>query len=142
MNVSWHGIYPAATTHFHNDQSLDLPGTLKHLDAMLAAGIDGVIMLGTVGENCSLEYREKLDVLRATVEHVGRRQDQSPRERQHAIGRARAPARAQFFHLQPHGPHAERDRVHGDAIDQILPRLILQIAHQPRLEQSRIRRRR
>src|SRR5688572_28961655 len=73
MNVSWHGIYPAATTHFHNDQSLDLPGTLKHLDAMLAAGIDGVIMLGTVGENCSLEYREKLDVLRATVEHVGRR---------------------------------------------------------------------
>lgn len=73
MNVSWHGIYPAATTHFHNDQSLDLPGTLKHLDAMLAAGIDGVIMLGTVGENCSLEYREKLDVLRAAVEHVGRR---------------------------------------------------------------------
>jgi 4-hydroxy-tetrahydrodipicolinate synthase len=73
MNVSWHGIYPAATTHFHNDQSLDLPGTLKHLDAMLAAGIDGVIMLGTVGENCSLEYREKLDVLRATVEYVRRR---------------------------------------------------------------------
>src|SRR5262245_65783135 len=73
MNVTWHGIYPAATTHFHNDQSLDLPGTLKHLDAMLAAGIDGVIMLGTVGENCSLEYREKLDVLRASVEHVRRR---------------------------------------------------------------------
>ncbi|MCI0682889.1 MAG: dihydrodipicolinate synthase family protein [Gemmataceae bacterium] len=73
MNVNWHGIYPAATTHFANDQALDLPGTLQHLDAMLAAGIDGVIMLGTVGENCSLEYREKLDVLRATVEHVGRR---------------------------------------------------------------------
>ena len=73
MNVTWHGIYPAATTHFHNDQTLDLPGTLAHLDAMLAAGIHGVIMLGTVGENCSLEYREKLDVLRATVEHVARR---------------------------------------------------------------------
>ena len=73
MNVSWHGIYPAATTHFHSDQTLDLPGTLKHLDAMLAAGIDGVIMLGTVGENCSLEYREKLDVLRATVAHVAGR---------------------------------------------------------------------
>lgn len=73
MSVTWHGIYPAATTHFHNEQSLDLPGTLKHLDAMLAAGIDGVIMLGTVGENCSLEYREKLEVLRATVEHVRRR---------------------------------------------------------------------
>jgi len=73
MKVTWTGIYPAATTHFHTDQTLDLPGTLKHLDAMLTAGIDGVIMLGTVGENCSLEYREKLDVLRATVEHVARR---------------------------------------------------------------------
>lgn len=73
MKVSWHGIYPAATTHFLPDQALDIPGTLKHLDAMLAAGIDGVIMLGTVGENCSLEYREKLDVLKATVDHVKRR---------------------------------------------------------------------
>src|SRR5437879_1464328 len=71
--ITWHGIFPAVTTHFHGDQALDLPGTLRHLDAMLAAGIDGVIMLGTVGENCSLEYREKLDVLKATIEHVRRR---------------------------------------------------------------------
>jgi 1-pyrroline-4-hydroxy-2-carboxylate deaminase len=73
MKVNWHGIFPAATTHFHPDQSLDMAGTLKHLDAMLAAGMHGMIMLGTVGENCSLEYRDKLDVLRAAVEHIGRR---------------------------------------------------------------------
>src|SRR5437773_464465 len=72
-NVSWHGIYPAATTHFRDDQSLDLAATAKHLDAMLVAGAHGLIMLGTVGENCSLEYREKLDVLKATVEHIGKR---------------------------------------------------------------------
>jgi 4-hydroxy-tetrahydrodipicolinate synthase len=58
------------TTQFKSDQSLDLPATLKHIDAMLRAGMDGFIMLGTVGENCSLEPQEKLDVLRATVEHV------------------------------------------------------------------------
>jgi 1-pyrroline-4-hydroxy-2-carboxylate deaminase len=73
MNVNWRGVFPAATTHFHDDQSLDLRATMAHLDAMLEAGVHGVIMLGTVGENCSLEYREKLDVLRATVAHVGRR---------------------------------------------------------------------
>jgi 4-hydroxy-tetrahydrodipicolinate synthase len=73
MNVTWHGIFPAATTQFKPDQSLDIPATLKHLDAMLAAGIDGLIMLGTVGENCSLEYQEKLAVLRATVEHIAGR---------------------------------------------------------------------
>jgi len=73
MNVTWRGVFPAATTQFKPDQSLDIPATLKHLDAMLAAGIDGLIMLGTVGENCSLEYSEKLAVLRDTVEHVAGR---------------------------------------------------------------------
>lgn len=70
MNVSWQGVFPAVTTQFKSDQSLDIPATLRHLDALLAAGVHGPIMLGTVGENCSLEYAEKLDVLKATVEHI------------------------------------------------------------------------
>ena len=73
MRCTWGGVFPAAITHFRDDQSLDLPATLRHLDAMLSGGIDGLIMLGTVGENCSLEPGEKLDVLRATVEHVHKR---------------------------------------------------------------------
>lgn len=71
--VSWHGVYPAVTTQFHNDQSLDLAATARHLETLLAAGMHGLIMLGTVGENCSLEYQEKLDVLRMTVKHVAGR---------------------------------------------------------------------
>jgi 4-hydroxy-tetrahydrodipicolinate synthase len=70
MRVSWQGILPAALTQFRADQSIDVAATLKHLDAMLAAGMDGIIMLGTVGENCSLEMNEKLELLRATVAHV------------------------------------------------------------------------
>jgi 4-hydroxy-tetrahydrodipicolinate synthase len=70
MTIPWHGVFPAATTEFHTDQRLDLPATLRHLDAMLDAGVHGLIMLGTVGENCSLEYAEKLDVLKSTVAHV------------------------------------------------------------------------
>jgi 4-hydroxy-tetrahydrodipicolinate synthase len=73
MRTTWRGVYPAATTEFKPDQSLDIPATLRHIDAMIAAGVHGMIVLGTVGENCSLEYREKLDVLRATVEHVGKK---------------------------------------------------------------------
>ena len=73
MAVTWSGVFPAAITHFHGDQSLDLPATMQHLDAMLAAGVHGMIMLGTVGENCSLEYHEKLAVLKAAVEHIGKR---------------------------------------------------------------------
>lgn len=70
MNIDWQGVFPAATTQFRDDQALDLNATLKHLDVMLEAGIHGLIMLGTVGENCSLEWREKLEVLKAVVARV------------------------------------------------------------------------
>jgi 4-hydroxy-tetrahydrodipicolinate synthase len=67
---AWHGVYPAVTTQFHIDQSLNLGGTVEHLDKMIEAGVHGLIVLGTVGENCSLEPQEKRDVLKAAVEHV------------------------------------------------------------------------
>jgi 4-hydroxy-tetrahydrodipicolinate synthase len=73
MSVKWRGVFPAATTQFHSAGSLDLTGTTQHIDAMLWAGVHGVIALGTVGENCSLDYGEKLDVLRAIVKQVNGR---------------------------------------------------------------------
>ena len=68
--AKWTGVFPAATTQFKPDGSLDVPATLKHLDVMLDGGVHGFVMLGTVGENCSLEKDEKLEMLRATVDHV------------------------------------------------------------------------
>jgi 4-hydroxy-tetrahydrodipicolinate synthase len=73
MTVTWQGVFPAATTEFKSDQSLDLPATAKHVDAMIKAGVHGMIVLGTVGENCSLEYREKLEVIRAVREAIAGR---------------------------------------------------------------------
>ncbi|HYO26517.1 MAG TPA: dihydrodipicolinate synthase family protein [Lacipirellulaceae bacterium] len=73
MTCDWRGVFPAATTQFAPDQSLDAAGTLRHLDAMIEAGVHGMIMLGTVGENCSLLWTEKLELLRAVVDHVGGR---------------------------------------------------------------------
>jgi 4-hydroxy-tetrahydrodipicolinate synthase len=64
MKVNWRGVFPAITTQFSSDQSLDLPATAKHLETMIRAGIHGVVLLGTVGENTALEYEEKLAVLR------------------------------------------------------------------------------
>jgi 4-hydroxy-tetrahydrodipicolinate synthase len=61
------------TTQFRDDQSLDLEATAKHVEALLRAGVHGLIMLGTVGENGTLEYAEKLEVLRATRQQVGGR---------------------------------------------------------------------
>jgi 4-hydroxy-tetrahydrodipicolinate synthase len=69
--VDWSGVFPAIPTQFHDDFSLDLPSTQKHVEALLDAGIHGIIMLGTIGENCSLTLDEKVQVLRATREVVG-----------------------------------------------------------------------
>jgi 4-hydroxy-tetrahydrodipicolinate synthase len=63
MKTNWKGVLPAITTQFHQDQSLNLEGTARHLEAMIAAGIHGVVFLGTVGENTALEYSEKLAIL-------------------------------------------------------------------------------
>ena len=70
MNANWRGVFPAVTTQFRNDCSVDLEATGRHLEKLITAGVHGIIMLGTVGENCSLEYAEKLEVLRATVRLV------------------------------------------------------------------------
>lgn len=73
MQVSWAGVFPAATTQFAPDLSLDLGSTQKVQDALVRDGVHGLIIMGTVGENNSLEPDEKRVVLKAAVEAVGGR---------------------------------------------------------------------
>ncbi len=73
MQVTWTGIYPATTTQFKSDQSLDLEATARHVNTLIEAGVRGLIMLGTVGENTSLEPEEKRAVLKTAVEIAGSR---------------------------------------------------------------------
>ncbi|MBW3596850.1 MAG: dihydrodipicolinate synthase family protein [Planctomycetes bacterium] len=73
MTTHWSGVFPAATTQFCDDHSLDIEATARHVERMVEAGVHGMVMLGTVGENCSLERDEKLAVLRGTVDAVGGR---------------------------------------------------------------------
>jgi 4-hydroxy-tetrahydrodipicolinate synthase len=68
MHVDWKGVYPAVTTQLHADLALDLPGTQRVVDALIRDGVNGLIALGTVGENNSLEPAEKAAVLSAIVE--------------------------------------------------------------------------
>jgi 4-hydroxy-tetrahydrodipicolinate synthase len=70
---NWRGVFPAVTTQFNNDQSINHAGTARHLEALLRAGVHGLIMLGTVGENCSHEYHEKLEVLKTALQQAAGR---------------------------------------------------------------------
>jgi len=67
MASEWCGVYPAVPTQFKPDQSRDLEATEAHLEMLIQAGVDGLVMLGTVGETASLDPVEKRDVLNAAV---------------------------------------------------------------------------
>ena len=76
MSVSrnlWEGVYPAATTQFAEDFSVDLDATQRVQSALVDDGVDGLIILGTCGENNSLEAHEKRAVLKGAVEAVNGR---------------------------------------------------------------------
>lgn len=69
----WQGVYPAATTQFTPGLAIDHDATQRVQTALADDGVDGLVILGTCGENNSLEPDEKLAVLAGAVEAVGHR---------------------------------------------------------------------
>ena len=67
----WNGVYPALTTKFTANDTLDFKLIEKNLNAQLDAGVDGVILGGSLGEASVLTSEEKYDLLKFTVEKVG-----------------------------------------------------------------------
>ena len=68
MKPNWTGVFPACTTQLKRDQSLDLPATARHLEKLVASGVKGLIMCGSLGENQTLDPDEKRAVVRCAVE--------------------------------------------------------------------------
>jgi dihydrodipicolinate synthase/N-acetylneuraminate lyase len=73
MRINWNGIFPALTTKFTAHDTLDLPMFGTNLDAQLDAGINGIILGGSLGEASTLELVEKEALTKYAVERVGKR---------------------------------------------------------------------
>jgi 4-hydroxy-tetrahydrodipicolinate synthase len=73
MKQQWAGVFPATTTQFERDAGLDVRASQKVVDGLIADGVNGIICMGTVGENCSLTAQEKRTVLAAVKEVAGGR---------------------------------------------------------------------
>jgi dihydrodipicolinate synthase/N-acetylneuraminate lyase len=69
----WQGVFPAITTQFKKDQSLDLEATLRHAQALIESGVSGLIFLGSLGENQALRPEEKRQVIEAMAKGVNGR---------------------------------------------------------------------
>jgi 4-hydroxy-tetrahydrodipicolinate synthase len=63
MKPSWTGVYPAVTTNFFQDESLDLKTFSFNIDEQIKAGVHGIIICGSLGENGTLTKDEKLTLL-------------------------------------------------------------------------------
>lgn len=68
MQVNWTGVFPAVATQMNVDGSIDFDMTAEQIEALITAGVDGLVMLGSVGENTALEPDEKIAVLKLAVE--------------------------------------------------------------------------
>ena len=69
----WSGVFPASTTQFNVDETLNVKATQHVVERLVQDGVHGIICMGTVGENCSLSATEKRFVLAAVKEAVGGR---------------------------------------------------------------------
>ncbi len=68
LRIDWSGVIPAATTQFKPDLSIDYEATQRVQDALIKDGVNGLIIMGTVGEGNSLDADEKRRMITATVE--------------------------------------------------------------------------
>jgi 4-hydroxy-tetrahydrodipicolinate synthase len=67
VNPNWSGVFPAVTTKFTADDRLDIAAMEKHFEWQLASGVHGLVVLGSLGENGSLSWEEKQEILKTAV---------------------------------------------------------------------------
>ncbi|PJI46352.1 MULTISPECIES: dihydrodipicolinate synthase family protein [Pseudomonas] len=60
--VNWSGVFPAVTTQFNDDYSVNLEATHKVISNLVRDGVSGLVVCGSVGENTSLSIEEKMAV--------------------------------------------------------------------------------
>lgn len=66
--VNWSGVFPAVTTQFNSDFSVNLEETHKVISNVIRDGVSGLVVCGSVGENTSLTAEEKIAVTEVAVD--------------------------------------------------------------------------
>ncbi len=72
-NVRWQGVFPAVTSKFHADETLDFEAMRKHFGFLIDNGVHALVTCGSLGEASTLTLEEKLAVTRCAVEVSGGR---------------------------------------------------------------------
>lgn len=73
MNFEWKGVFPAITTQFTKRETVDIDLFAKTVEAQIAAGIDGLVLAGTLGEASTLNAEEKELLLKTALDVAGKK---------------------------------------------------------------------
>jgi 4-hydroxy-tetrahydrodipicolinate synthase len=73
MKTKLHGVLVALVTPMKANEDLDFDTLAKQVEALIAAGVHGLIPLGSTGEFYALSAQERHDVLKATLAAAGGR---------------------------------------------------------------------
>ena len=69
----WKGVFPALLTPFTANDELDLDMFAKNLEAQLEAGVEGIVLGGTLGEASVLTVNEKEKLVKFAIEKINGR---------------------------------------------------------------------
>jgi dihydrodipicolinate synthase/N-acetylneuraminate lyase len=73
MSIVWKGVFPAVTTKFTENDELDFDAFDKNIEAQIEAGVNGIVIGGSLGEASVLTDSEKIALLEHTVKVVAKR---------------------------------------------------------------------
>jgi dihydrodipicolinate synthase/N-acetylneuraminate lyase len=71
--IMWSGVFPAATSKFTEDDRLDHKEMERCFGLQFDAGVDGLIVCGSLGEGPMLSHDEKLEVFATARKVAGKR---------------------------------------------------------------------
>lgn len=71
--AQWTGVFPAITTPFRQDLSVDHDFLARHVAWLVDHDCTGIVALGSLGESATLDFEEKVEILSTCVASVGSR---------------------------------------------------------------------
>ncbi|WP_435344780.1 4-hydroxy-tetrahydrodipicolinate synthase [Haloarchaeobius sp. HRN-SO-5] len=69
-DIDFSGVYPAITTPFHEDGSIDFENLRENVHRLETAGVDGIVPVGSTGESATLSHDEHIEVVETVVDAV------------------------------------------------------------------------
>jgi len=67
---TFEGVYPAMVTPFNEDHSIDFDQLQRDAQRLEAAGVDGLVPMGSTGESATVSHDEHVEVIEAVIEAV------------------------------------------------------------------------